>query len=65
MTNAYSLRALFISLAFVGMSLAMLAVQYAVSFFSQGLQDSAGIRVSVNTACSATDTHFTGCSSIL
>lgn len=65
MTNAYSLRALFISLMFVAVSLAMVAVQYAISFFVQGAHDSAGIRVSANTACSATDTHFTGCSSIL
>ena len=65
MSKVYSLRALFISLMFVAVSLAMVAVQYAVSFFIQGAHDSAGIRVSVNTACSATDAHFTGCSSIL
>jgi len=65
MTKVYSLRAVFISLMFVAASFALLAVQYVAGFFTQGLADSAGIRVSANTACSATDTHFTGCSSIL
>lgn len=65
MTNAYSLRALAVSLAFVGISLAMVAVQYVVSIFVSGASDSAGLRVSAAVACSAEDAHFTGCSSIL
>lgn len=65
MTHVYSLRALAVSLAFVGISLAMVAIQYVVSIFVSGAADSAGLRVSVNNACSADDAHFTGCSSIL
>lgn len=66
MTNTHSLRTLSVSLMFVAAALAMLAVQYAVSFFAKGLSDSSGMRVSANTAaCSASDAHFTGCSSIL
>lgn len=65
MINVYSLRALIVSLAFVGVSLAMVAVQYIVSIFVSGAADSAGLRVSATAACSTDDAHFTGCSSIL
>jgi len=65
MIKSYSFRALLVSLLFVALSFAVVAVQYAASFFTQGLADSASIRVSANTACSASNAHFTGCSSIL
>ena len=65
MTNAHSFRTLIVSFVLVAVAFAVLAAQYAASFFAQGLRDSAGIRVSANTACAVDGAHFTGCSSIL
>ena len=65
MTRTQTLKASIISAVLVALAFAVVAAQYVAQVFQRGIADSAGIRVVAQTSCSADDTHFTGCSSIL
>lgn len=67
MTKALDLRLTIISLVFVAVLGAAVAVQYVAQLIADGLTDSKGMRVAEVTSCAIAGdgAHFTGCSSLL